>query len=168
LISPGLGVVYFFTRSGTDYLGRLHASHSALDDISLERTHDYIQWLFPTVTASSFSAAVPALEKESIRQLRDSDEARRGMLVSFGLRLGDLDSCEIFVKTTGDLPERADIWLTSGSHNYRRLTQLLESLITQGLPLYARALWDYLNLLGRSRGGGVDSASLSHWRRQVS
>ncbi|TMJ38226.1 MAG: hypothetical protein E6G87_06875, partial [Alphaproteobacteria bacterium] len=60
----------FLTGEGHDHRGRFLADVLAFDNAILERSHDYIQWLFPLPEASRFSAGAPVLSHEEIALIR--------------------------------------------------------------------------------------------------
>ena len=168
-------LIDFYCGTGTDHLGRRFDHLLGMDDQQLERTHDYIQWLFPTVTASRFNPEAPTLDSAAALALRSNPVARQRlhaalerMLAFYGLELDDSDPDDPGVTTTRDFPRRARTWLTPENHNYRRLTRILESLSVLGLRIYAVALFRCLHHLYRNGYGAVvGDRTLTCWRRQV-
>lgn len=78
----------------TFYLGRSKDCESrGLEDIwewdnsELERTHDYIQWLFPLPNRSQFNPGAPILTSETIDAFRNNDELRKRLRTSLQIML---------------------------------------------------------------------------------
>jgi hypothetical protein len=147
-----------------------------MDHAQLERTHDYIQWLFPTVTASQFNLEAPSLDAATAAQLRADPvaqarlrEALLRMLDFYGLELDDSDPSDPEVVPGPGFDARRRTWLTPGNHNYRRLTRMLASLVVLGRCPEAEALFRCLEHLHRSgHGAQIGDQTLAYWRRMTS
>jgi hypothetical protein len=107
----------FFCASGTDHRGRSFDDILSFDDVDLERSHDYIQWLFPTVTASRFNPEAPTLDAEKATRLRTDPVARERrrrallhMLAFYGFEL-DYDPEDPAILTAADFKTRSAHWL---------------------------------------------------------
>jgi len=168
-------LIDFYCGTGRDHRGRHLEELLGMDDRQFERTHDYIQWLFPTVTASRFNPEAPTLDSATAQRLRSDPVAQRRlqaalvrMLAFYGLELDDSDLDDPEVTQAGGFGSRAQTWLTPGNHNYRRLSRILESLVALGHRGYALALFRCLDHLYRTEHGAViGDRTLAYWRRQV-
>ena len=68
--NPGLGpLVRFYLGTEPDSSGRFIGDIRKWNHERLERTHDYIQWLFPTRNRSQFNSSAPTLDEEQILSL---------------------------------------------------------------------------------------------------
>jgi len=169
-------LIDFYCGTGTDHRGRHFADLVGMDDAQLERTHDFIQWLFPTVTTSPFNPDAPPLDATTATRLRADPvaqarlrEALLRMLGFYGFELDDSDPADPEVVRGPAFDSRSRTWLTPGNHNYRRLSRMLASLVVLGRRPHADALFRCLESLHRSRHGGeIGDHALSHWRRQLS
>ena len=168
-------LIDFYCGSGTDHRGRRFDELLRLDDVQLERLHDYIQWLFPTVTASGFNPEAPTLDATTATRLRSDPVAQQRlraafvrMLAFYGLELDDIDPSDPDIGLAPHFEARSRTWLTAGNHNYRRLTRILECLGALGQRTYARALYRCLEHLYRTEfGGAIGDRTVSFWRRQT-
>lgn len=165
----------FYCGSGTDQRGRSFVDILRFDDADLERVHDYIQWLFPTVTRSRFNPDAPTLDASTVSLLRTDQTAQQRlraallrMLAFYGLELDDDDPADPEIFEAEDFAARARLWINPGNHNYQRVTRILESLIVLDRRPLALALSRCLERLYRTDyGARIGDATLTHWRRQL-
>jgi hypothetical protein len=141
-------LIVSFYEGGTDHKGRTLPEILEWPDLQLELTHDYIQWLFPTASPSAVNRSAPlvtpATSAAFAKQpaLRDRLlEALDRMLTFYGLRRSTAADGSVTIEPDPKLfPLRAGEWLHAGSHNHLRLTRIMQSLASLGLPGEARAL----------------------------
>ncbi|GLS00712.1 hypothetical protein GCM10007859_07200 [Brevundimonas denitrificans] len=107
-------VVMFLEGEGTDARGRTVFDVLAMDDVALERTHDFIQWLFPLPEPSAAVPDSPVLTPGDIQAIRVSELAPIALT-------GATDRMVAFYQTTHD-------WLMPNDHNHRRITRIIRSL----------------------------------------
>ncbi len=107
-------VVMFLEGEGTDARGRTVFDVLAMDDVALERTHDFIQWLFPLPEPSAAVPDSPVLTPGDIQAIRVSELAPIALA-------GGTDRMTAFYQTTHD-------WLMPNDHNHRRITRIIRSL----------------------------------------
>jgi hypothetical protein len=136
-----------FYSGGTDDRGRTLEHILAWPDEELEMVHDYIQWVFPTITRSGVNWRAP-LVRDTTRAAFASqpalgDALRRSldrMLAFYGLcRTVNADGVRIAIDPAR-FAERAPEWLDPGNHNHLRLTRIMQSLAALGLLAEAQAL----------------------------
>ena len=84
------------------------------DDEFWEKTHDFIQWIFPLNEASRFNQKAPILDHSSIRQLLASDETKQKLLLG-------TDRYKSFLKAS-------DRWRSGYDHNHMRISRAIKSL----------------------------------------
>mgnify|MGYP001217593897 FL=1 len=104
-----------FLEGGTpDHRGRILAMLLQQTDQQAERTHDYIQWLFPLDEPSRSINGVPVLTELEIDEIRQSSLAQINLAKSARWFLGFL--------------ERNDHWITKYNHSHLRITRVIKSL----------------------------------------
>jgi hypothetical protein len=140
-------VVAFFA-GGQDARGRTLQQILDWPDDDLERTHDYIQWVFPTAVRSAVNPFAPLVTTETTAAFEARPELRERlgkaldrMLRFYGLRRQpDPDGGKQIVRDDARFAERARVWLHAHNHNHLRLTRIMQSLASLGLRGEARAL----------------------------
>lgn len=107
-------VAAFLAGEGTDARGRTIFEVLAFDDATLERTHDFIQWLFPLAEPSRAVPDAPVLTAEDVQAIRDSAMAQCALAAAS-------DRMEAFYRATHD-------WMMPNDHNHLRITRIIRSL----------------------------------------
>jgi hypothetical protein len=107
-------VLAFLQGEGVDTRGRTLFDVLAFDNAALERTHDFIQWLFPLPEPSSAVPDAPVLTAEEIEAIRESSLAQCALAAA-------LDRMDAFYRMTHD-------WLMPNDHNHLRITRIIRSL----------------------------------------
>lgn len=107
-------VLAFLQGEGVDARGRSLFDVLSFDNGTLERTHDYIQWLFPLPEPSSAVPDAPVLSAEEIEAIRDSAMAQIALAAAS-------DRMDAFYRMTHD-------WLMPNDHNHLRITRIIRSL----------------------------------------
>lgn len=166
-------IVAFYRGTERTSAGACYSEIIGWDFAKLERIHDYIQWIFPLYTASSFEPNAPRLDAEAVQVFRNEAKLRenligslRVMLNFYGLECDDDDPEDVAVYSGGNFNARRSGWISAGNHNYPRITRILQSLQILGCVNYAVAFHECLHQLAREYGGAFGSA-LSHWDRAV-
>ena len=90
-----------------------------MPDWKIERTHDVIQWLFPTDIPSEHNSDAPVLTPEDIEIIKNDSIIKAAIQKS-------LERMIYFY-------ERNDYWITQRNHNYLRITRILRCLWLAGL-----------------------------------
>ena len=167
--AEGSDPIVAFYSGGRDAAGRTLAAILAWDDERLEVVHDYIQWLFPTRQPSGVNPFAPLVTADTVRAFTADETLRQGlrraldrMLAFYGLRR-QADRMEI---DAARFPARARIWLNPGNHNHLRLTRIMDSLSTLGLPDDASALKRCLldDVCAGPGAGRVTPQTMRFWR----
>lgn len=165
---PSSPVLRFY-EGGPDHRGRTLAEILAKDDAWLERTHDYIQWVFPLPERSPYNPNAPVLLASDRAAFRAAPALRHRLLDGFGRMLAFYgfemttdrqDRCGI---TRLPSPGRAH-WITPHDHNFLRISRILRSLHLLGCPQPASAFLAVLEPLAEAAGDIVGVVTLSHWR----
>ncbi len=157
----------FYFGSHADDRGRHLAEILRQDDLWMEVTHDYVQWLFPLAEPSGVNAHAPLVDSATARMFRSDplllDHLRASfnrMLAFLGLRYA---SCEV-VKAANWSARKAD-WFTEPTHNSLRVTRIIKSLRLLGLEAEAQAFHKGLVALCEAEPDcGIDSIARRFWR----
>ena len=107
-------IVMFLEGEGVDARGRTVFDVLSMNDVALEHTHDFIQWLFPLPEASSAVPDSPVLTPDDIQAIRVSE------LAPMALAAGT-DRMSAFYRSTHG-------WLMPNDHNHLRITRIIRSL----------------------------------------
>lgn len=145
------------------------------DDEKLEKCHDYIQWLFPTAQPSQFNSNAPQVDGETIKAWKESRilqstllEALDRMCTFYGLQVVVSVSPAQIIKAANYL-ERKSNWQDAppghANHNLLRLTRIIDSLVTLGLPQYGRALYVCLSSIAAVEPERISEKTVSYWRK---
>jgi hypothetical protein len=137
-----------FYSGGTDDRGRTLERILAWRDEELEAAHDYIQWVFPTLSRSAVNPSAPLVRDATRAAFAARPELRTAlrqsldrMLAFYGFRRsGDHNSHVRVDIDKSSFADRARVWLHPGNHNHLRLTRIMQSLAALGLPAEAEAL----------------------------
>jgi len=86
----------------------------AFDDASIERVHDFIQWLFPLRERSGAQPNAPVLTEADLTAIRRSPAAQATLLAA--------------AERMAAFYARNDHWLTGSDHNHLRITRIIASL----------------------------------------
>ncbi len=157
----------FLNGTGTDDCGRSHAAILRCDDDWLERTHDFIQWLFPIDTRSGANPGAPVVTPAQAAQLAQDPvvlENLRAALARMGAFYGL--ECRGAAVQAGRDPARIARWAAQSTHNDLRITRMLRASMLFGLSAEA-AQWQRaaVDALHRFRGG--DPVVEHHWRSAI-
>ena len=110
---PG-AVAAFLEGEGVDGRGRTVFDVLALNDVALEQTHDFIQWLFPLPEPSAAVPDAPVLTGAEAAAIRDSGMAQCALAAA-------TDRMEAFFRAN-------PLWLRPDDHNHLRITRIIRSL----------------------------------------
>ena len=128
-------VLSFLEGKNPDSSGRFISDIHRFSDYEIERTHNFIQWLFPLAVPSQAVSGSPVLEIEEIKQIRKSKTALKNLYKSADWYAGFLS--------------RNDFWKKPNDHNHRRITRVIRSLRLLGDPEEAEGFKiDVQDLLG--------------------
>ena len=142
----------FFYLGCPDNQGRYLKDILSWSDEKLESTHDYIQWLFPTIEKSTFNDTAPTLDDQLIEMWKNSPTLKNILLMS-------AEKYYEFLK------RNQHIWVNEFNHNHMRITRMLKSLSTLGMRNTAIT---FLNKICTMAGTKVNSESIEFWKNAVS
>jgi hypothetical protein len=119
----------FYVGDGKDSEGRAHSDILAMSDKELEGCHNFIQWLFPTITPSAYNTDAPILDESTINYLKDDAvfQARFSMALKRMFRLWNIQYRFVcgYMNVNHFGTKRA--WMEIDNHNLVRMTRVMES-----------------------------------------
>lgn len=162
-------ILEFYSLEGLDNKGRKLSDIWLFRDSELEKSHDYIQWLFPLPEPSKAVPNAPILSLDELEAFRTDDVLAGRVLTSFeimlsfyGLKLV-LDPDHIEICKNDEFEEKSNNWLTPRNHNYLRLTRIMRSLVIMNMPTYAIALYYCLLDLAEEYPEAISEENLRYW-----
>ena len=166
-------LVAFYRGDGRDHRGRSLSDIHAFDLHELEFNHDYIQWLFPLPEPSGVNESAPLLSKDDIAAFAGDASLRKALLQSlqlllqfYGLDLVVQDE-NVEVVKSANFDERRGQWLTSGNHNFLRISRILRSLSLLGRGSHALALLKCLEGIYAENARIIGHTTVGYWRRAL-
>jgi hypothetical protein len=160
----------FYYGTHPDHKGRMLSEIVTQNDYWLEKTHDYIQWIFPLVEMSQGNTHAPLVDRETITAFQNDELLQiqmRGCLARMMGFLGLQFDGKTLEKASNWNPRRDD-WFTVQSHHSLRITRILKSMTLLGLAKEALALHKGLETLCRTESDcGITEESRDLWRRAV-
>ena len=142
-------VTAFLEGEGVDARGRSIFDVLGMDNVALERTHDFIQWLFPLPEPSAAVPEAPVLTAEDVSAIRDSTLAQCALAAA-------TDRMEAFYRGTRD-------WLRPHDHNHLRITRIIRSLRLLRGDGEADAFRDAILFLVAAARAPVSARSRGYW-----
>lgn len=129
------------------------------DDEWLEKTHDYIQWLFPLNEVSMFNFSAPILTPEDVDLIKSSKEGIDN-LIRATFRFVE------FLNLHSNYPK----WLSTNNHNYLRITRMLKCLNLFGLNYLSVLIYNRLyNIFNANiNNTKISQENLYYWFEAVS
>ncbi|KAI2611770.1 opioid growth factor receptor conserved region-domain-containing protein [Hypoxylon fragiforme] len=158
---------------GADNKGRKLAEILDWDDRRLERTHNFIQVLFPLPDYSRFNGDAPILDKETciyFRQhpgLQDSlKQSLKRMLSFYGFTIEWEPNGEVRMQVSQLLQGRnkgLSRWLKPLNHNHLRITRIIRSLRVLGLAEEAEVVYQNLAKVCKVNEKKVEVVGFKYW-----
>lgn len=136
-----------------DHKGRTRDQILSWSNTQLERSHDYVQWFFPTERRSEFNPLAPVLTPKDIEHFRGSKELQHSILMC-------LERMQVFFEATRP-------WEKPRDHNLLRMTRILDCLLTVGLKDEALAFYSFLTGKAAEPLSRVPENTLEIWRSVV-
>jgi hypothetical protein len=173
--SPQTMLIRFYDPEikAKDDKGRTLDDILSWNDATLERSHDYIQTLFPLPEPSGARDNAPLITPEvqqaflARRELRETlVEAFKRMLRFYGLKYGKVqDTDEGLAVTRGpNWNSASSNWVVRRDHNHLRITRIIRSLRVLGCNKEAYAFHCFLEQ-DKDVLGSVSQQSRDFWAR---
>src|SRR5947208_2518911 len=136
-------LIDFYLNNGKDHAGRTLKDILAFTDEELEETHDYIQWVFPTKTRSSYNNSAPILDDETITNLKTHNNFNHNLCSSiermfkfWGITYKNSSQILSF--------DGVRFWMHKHNHNILRITRFMECARLFGKEDTAQSLFNAL------------------------
>ena len=152
-MSDAQRIYNFFAGTGTDHAGRTIQDYLEMSNETLELLHDYIQWAFPTRTASQFGDNAPLLSDRAVALMQDDRMAMGNYYAMFGRML--------------KFYEGTEHWLVDHDHNHLRITRIIESsaeIFNTNTALFFLRVMLRLNT---DAGRPINEESINFWLRAI-
>jgi len=158
------------------YLGHRPASNDlfidemmGLDNESLEKSHDYIQWLFPISVPSKFNPNAPLLDDETIKFFKAHSVLRdrlllvtERMLAFYGLEMKTGPQGINITRKTKQFH-----WISTSNHNYLRLTRIMTCLRLLGFEGTAQAIYTCLVSIYIDFSTDIGEETFDYWTKAI-
>ena len=134
-------------------------------DGEMERYHDFIQWIFPTMERSRYRPSAPVISPQFADHLGSDECALKGYCKGCKRYLHymgfDCNGHSQIVELSDGIP----FWKLPG-HNYLRMTRMLNSLRQTGHPECSKRLYcTMMAVLDKSPKHWVNNSTLDFWRQ---
>jgi hypothetical protein len=166
-------LIAFYRGDGRDHRGRLLSHIHQYSFEALERHHDYIQWLFPLPERSGANPDAPLLSADDIAAFHADASLRtmlrrsfQLMLQFYGLELAQGDGAPTIARHA-TFDHRRRVWLTTGNHNFLRISRILRSLSLLGFRDLAAAFLRCLEDIYAEHARIIGETTVGYWRRAV-
>ena len=123
-------------------------------EADLEKHHNFIQWIFPTHRPSDFCDNAPVLNSEIVKAFKTDGNLRLKqrqalvlMLDHYGLQI-DPRTDKISTNPSKFAAKQKNFFI-NGSHNLRRISRILSSLISLDQPKLAVEFYNCLESLSK-------------------
>lgn len=143
-------IVLFLKGKGHDYKGRTLLQLRAMADHRIEKSHDVIQWMFPTDLPSAHCENAPILTDEDIATIRED------IKIQLNIRFS-LDRMVRFY-------EKNDYWITQKNHNFLRITRILRFLWLAGRKHDYVCLQKILDGIYRDYSDIIGNETYFYWK----
>ena len=154
-------LIRFFRNERPDNRGRYHKDLLQYDADFIERKHDFIQWIFPTMEKSGFSPDAPTIDEDFKERFQKDEWAKSNYCAS----------CRLYLNYIGFHCERGEIrCVQSGRiyelpfHNYLRITRMLNSLNQVGNNSCSANVYQEIRKEIKLDSNKIDENTLEHWR----
>ncbi len=137
-----------FYSGGTDDSGRTLCDILDWDDDKWESQHDFIQWIFPNASRSSYNPSAPVLDSETISSFVDSFHITKNIILSLTRYIDYLE-------------RNRHIWVCEFDHNHLRITRVIKFLLSLGMKQSANHFKNYVIDCSEHV---VNNNSLSIWK----
>jgi len=127
-------------------------------DWDLEKSHTWIQWLFPLHETSRHNFNGPVLTEEDIKILQSSDKATTNILSC-------LERFRLFYGIGNHWNVDKQSWCAFRNHNLLRITRIIRSLRLFGLRKESFVFYSEAEIVARANVSQVGEETLDFWRR---
>lgn len=163
-------LIDFYRDSGPDVRNRKLYDMQEWDDLTLETSHDYIQWMFPIPELSRFNPDAPVLDQSTLLYFQTDVKIQANLLRSYH-RMLDFYGFETSiggpVVKSKDFEMKRSNWLRPNNHNHLRITRILRCLLLTGFEQEAKEFFSALKEIRDSEFGAVTSKTFHFWQSAI-
>lgn len=145
-------IAKFYLQEIPDHAGRYLVDIWAQSDEWLEKTHDYIQWMFPNRDPSPVSPKAPILTDEVVEEFKSNEYLITQVRTSLNrmIRFYEMD-------------EENPWWCTKNNHNYLRCTRILHTLREFGMLKELSEFYSMLMTVANNNSEVIHGLTRSYW-----
>ncbi len=160
-------ILAFYSATGEDNKGRSLSDIITRPDDWWERTHDFIQWVFPLNKKSEYNDNSPVLNQSDTDEFRLSVSMQEKLATSFNRFLSFLGlEYKDGVKEGKDWGDKSQLVLKP-NHNWLRITRVLKSMTLLGQKQKAVDFVNFLKHLDRVYPRKIAEETLAFWKEAV-
>lgn len=162
-------LIDFFFFDGKDNRGRSLAQILKQSDAWLERTHDYIQWLFPLKNKSGANPGAPLVDARLSIAFERYEMGSSQMLQAFDRMLAfyGLERDAMNIEKGPNWVDRKENWFTHPTHNDLRITRIINSMSILGMNSYAQIFLNALLTLPDEPDCGFCNEAIEYWKSAI-
>lgn len=156
--------------SHPDNRGRTLSEILKQDDLWLEVTHDYIQWLFPNEERSRVAPGTPTITVEVKKEFKSDEILQRHLRASFYRMLAfyGLTATDQGIEKYDIWEKRKLNWFVEDTHNNLRITRMLKCLYALGLENEALQFHQILvKLVQNEKDCGIGTTAQQFWAEAI-
>ncbi|RZJ43703.1 MAG: hypothetical protein EON87_11635 [Brevundimonas sp.] len=142
-------IVDFLEGRGPDSSGRSIEHVLGFDSATIERQHNFVQWVFPLLEASQAVPGSPVLTPADVDLIRQSETAQTNLSSAATMMAAFYGS--------------SDHWLRSHDHNHLRITRIIKSLRLLAGDDAADRFYDVIEGLVDASGQALNDVSRRYW-----
>ena len=172
----------FFREEPDEAIRHSLSDIARFSDDEMERYHDFIQWIFPTIRRSDYHPLAPVISPQFADKLFSDECAQRGYCKGCKRYLNYMGlDCKGHCETKNqehetataivanpqivELPAASPFWQLP-EHNYLRITRMLNSLRQTGHPACSKRIYNtMMAILNRTPQHPITDATLGFWQR---
>src|SRR5579859_7592480 len=136
-------ILQFYTADGPTQSGLTFDNIMEFSFSGMELNHDYIQWLFPTMTPSACVEGSPVLDEETTTELLANPVFRKrfNLAIKKLFKFWDIE----FDEETLKISALKNPWfMTRNNHNFKRMARFMTACSMFGYKDVAHDLFDKL------------------------
>lgn len=141
----------YYLQKVPDHAGRYLVDIWGQSDEYLEKSHDYIQWMFPNREPSPVNPKAPILTDEVVEEFKSDSHLISQVRTSLNrmIRFFEMD-------------EENPWWCTKNNHNYLRCTRIINTLREFGMVAELAEFYDKLLTIA-DNNEVINGITLSYW-----
>jgi hypothetical protein len=160
--------ISFMIGLGYDHERRSIEEILNFTDEELEKTHNYIQWLFPIHEPSRFNMQAPTLTQWDVNYVKinknnikkNIKRSLRLLLYFWGFTMYDF-GFYVYIRHDGDHSH----WMYPNDHNHLRISRVIHFLRAVGMDKYAKAFHAALKDIYTDHPNYFSKTTIDYWEK---